>query len=307
MSEGAFEYPFQNSKSLLGFFTEAEAFNILKSQGIPFTPKQEEELNTKVREALKHASTIVGRRAVVPDVKEIPVQYMADREQRLRNEPTFAEHLIGMSGVSLSQVEIGNLHVFQPNLNMDYVKRLVAKAPEPDNLADLLRFCLPLREEVEKFPVVGGFNPNTNTVTLMSENLDMRMLGQVQGEDPKTGHRFFGFAYGGGLSQISVVDYKGVFMIKNGYHRAFALLEKGHKFMPCLLLKTDDYQATGAAGTGFFSLELMLSDRSPILSDFQSPAAVAYPRRLIRVVASIRGEVHWVPASSFPISHSPSS
>ena len=307
MSEGAFEYPFQNSKSLLGFFTEAEAFNILKSQGIPFTPKQEEELNTKVREALKHASTIAGRRAVVPDVKEIPVQYMADREQRLRNEPTFAEHLIGMSGVSLSQVEIGNLHVFQPNLNMDYVKRLVAKAPEPDNLADLLRFCLPLREEVEKFPVVGGFNPNTNTVTLMSENLDMRMLGQVQGEDPKTGHRFFGFAYGGGLSQISVVDYKGVFMIKNGYHRAFALLEKGHKFMPCLLLKTDDYQATGAAGTGFFSLELMLSDRSPILSDFQSPAAVAYPRRLIRVVASIRGEVHWVPASSFPISHSPSS
>jgi hypothetical protein len=305
LSEGVLEYPFQNWKSLLGFFTEAEAFNILKSQGFQFTIKQDEELNTKVREAMKHASTIVGRRTVVPDVKEIPVQYMADREQRLRNEPTFAEHLIGMSEVSLSQVEIGNLHVFQPNLNMEYVRRLVAKAPEPDNLADLLRFCLPLREEVEKFPVVGGFNPNTNTVTLMSENLDMRMLGQVQGEDPKTGRPFFGFAYGGGLPQISVVDYKGVFMIKNGYHRAFALLEKGHKFMPCLLLKTDNYQVTGAAGTGFFTFELMLSDRSPILSDFQSPAAVPYPRRLIRVVASIRGEVHWVPASSIPLSRSP--
>jgi hypothetical protein len=290
---------------LLGFFTEAEAFNILKSQGFQFSPKQEEELNTKVREALKHVSTIVGRRAVISDVKEIPVQYMADREERLRNEPAFAAHLIDMSEFSLSQVEIGNLHVFQPNLNMEYVRRLVAKAPEPGNLTDLLRFCLPLREEAERFPVVGGFNPNTNTFTLMSENLDMRILGPVEGEDPKTGHRFFGFAYGGGLPQISVVDYKGVLMIKNGYHRAYALLEKGHKFMPCLLLKTDNYQATGAAGKGFFTFELMLSDQSPILSDFQSPAAVAYPRRLIRVVASIHGEVHWVPASSLPLSHNP--
>ena len=305
MSEGALGYLFQDSKSLLGFYTEAEAFNIVKSQGFQFSPKQEEELNTKVREALKHVSTIVGRRAVISEVKEIPVQYMADREQRLRNEPAFASQLIDMSEFSLSQVEIGNLHVFQPNLNMEYVRRLVAKAPEPDNLPDLLRFCLPLREEVEKFPVVGGFNPNTNTLTLMSENLDMRMLAPVEGKDPNTGNRFFGFAYGGGLPQISVVDYKGLLMIKNGYHRAYALLEKGHKFMPCLLLKTDDYQATGATGTDFFTFELMQSDQSPILSDFQSPAAVAYPRRLIRVVASIHGEVHWVPASSLPLSHSP--
>jgi hypothetical protein len=116
----------------------------------------------------------------------------------------------------------------------------------------------------------------------------------VQGEDPQTGRRFFGFAYGGGLPQMSVVDYKGLCMIKNGYHRAYALLEKGHKFMPCLILKTDNYQVTGAAGVGFFGFELLLSEQSPIMDDFLSSAAVVYPRRLVRTIVSIHGEVQVV-------------
>src|SRR5438093_239491 len=78
----------------------------------------------------------------------------------------------------------------------------------------------------------------------------------------------FGFAYGGGLPQMSVVEYQGVYMIKNGYHRAYALFERGHKSLPCILLRTDNYNATGAIGPAFFSIDVMMSDRSPLLSDF---------------------------------------
>ncbi len=280
---------------MLGFLTEAEAIGSVKLQGVQLRPEQEAKLVENVKRAIAYTSSITGRKTVVPELRPIPSELIGNRETLLRNEPTFREHLIGMSeDFSIAQIEIAKLHAFQPNLNLEYVQKLVGDAPEVDDIAGLLRFCLPLREEARKFPVIGTFNANSNTFTLTSENLDLRIVGQVQGEDAQTGRRFFGFAYGGGLHQISVVKYKDLYMIKNGYHRAYALLEKGHKFMPCLIVKTDNYQATGASGPGFLSFELMLSDRSPIIADFQSAAAVIYPRTLFRVIISIHGEVQVV-------------
>jgi hypothetical protein len=117
---------------------------------------------------------------------------------------------------------------------------------------------------------------------------------QVHGEDAKSGRRFFGLAYGGGLPQISVVNYNGFYMLKNGSHRAYALLQKGHKFMPCLVVSTNNYQTSGAVSPGFLNFDLVLSDKSPLLSDFQSQAAVVFPRRLLRVIISIHGEAQLV-------------
>ncbi len=94
---------------------------------------------------------------------------------------------------------------------------------------------------------------------------------------------------------MSVVAYQGIYMIKNGYHRAYALLKGGHKSFPCTLLRTDNYNATGAAGPGFFSIDVIMSDRSPLLSDFSSPAAIEYFRRLVGVIVSIHAEMQVIP------------
>jgi hypothetical protein len=239
---------------------------------------------------LEYCKTLTGRRGLTPSIKPIPPEQFAQREKSLRDESTFKEHLEGVTDNSFGLVELGKLHAFQPNLNLEYIKRLKQKAPELNDLQGLLRFCLPLRDETQKTAHPVAFNSATNTLTMATENLDMRIIGNFQGEDPETGRRIFGFACGRGLSQMSVVAYKGIYMVKNGYHRAFALLEEGHKFMPCIVVKADNYQFTGAGGPGFFPFDLMLSDRSPLLSDFQSEAAVTHLRPLLRMVVSIHAE-----------------
>lgn len=282
-------------KSLLGFLGRDQAITIIKSQGIRLEDKEEQDLVEQINKAVNYVNSLSGRKNLKPERKEVPSPSWPAREAKLRAEPTFQEHLIGMDEHSFAMVEIAKIHAFQPNLNPDYIERLRKRAPKPGQDQELLQFCLPLKTEVAKTPALGGFNPNTNTFTLTSENLDLRILGQVQGEDPNTGRSFFGFQYGGGLPQISVVEYKGLYMIKNGYHRAYALHEAGHKFLPCILLKTEQYSSTGAAGPGFFNIDLMLSDKSPLIPDFDSPAAVVYPRPLIRVIASIHAEVQVIP------------
>jgi hypothetical protein len=123
----------------------------------------------------------------------------------------------------------------------------------------------------------------------------MRIVGNVQGTDDQTGRSFAGFAYGFGLPQVSVVDYNGIVMVKNGYHRAYSLLQRGHEFMPCLIVTTDMFQGTGANVPGFFPLDLLQSDKSPILNDFNTKAAFAMPRRRMRLMITIHAEVHAVP------------
>jgi hypothetical protein len=281
--------------TLLGFFSEIEATNMVKSQGVPLTPEAEAKLSGEIRLAIEYVSSLKGRRGLTPKIQRIAGGDFAERQPKLEADPTFQEHIMGITHHSFAMVEMEKLHAFQPNLNREYILRLKKKAPDPHDIPGLLRFCLPLRSETPKLAALANANPSTNTFTLVSENLDLRIVGQVTGEDPSTGRTFVGFQFGGGLPQMSVVEYKGIYMVKNGYHRAYALLEKGHKYLPCILLNAENYNATGAAGPGFFNVDLMTSDKSPLLTDFSSSAAVIHPRPLLRKILTIHGEVQVIP------------
>src|SRR5439155_2629740 len=95
-------------------------------------------------------------------------------------------------------------------------------------------------------PLLVNFNPVTNTFNIVTDNLDFRIVGNVQGQDPQSGRRFFGFALGSGLPQISVAEYKGRYLLKNGYHRAYVLAKAGHERIPVLLVSVNNYADTGA-------------------------------------------------------------
>ncbi len=278
----------------MGFIGQDAAISLVKSQGIVLGPDTETVLSEQIAKAVDYVGSLSGRRNLTPEIREIPSGLFNDRQQKLVAEPTFQEHLTGMDHHSFALVEVAKLHAFQPNLNLEYVENLKKTAPSLSDVGGLLRFCLPTQDEVAESAALGGFNPVTNTWTLTSENLDLRIVGSFTGKDANN-RPFFAFAYGRGLPQLSVVEYKGLYMIKNGYHRAYALMEKGHKFIPCILVKTDNYGLTGAIGQGFFNIDLMTSDKSPLLGDFSSPAGVIYSRRLVRVIVSVHAEVQVIP------------
>src|SRR2546426_893670 len=127
MSENiASEFPlrFSTWKSLLGFYTETEAMNVIRSQGISLDSNEERALSEQLRLAIERVRSLRDRKTLRPQITEIPNSVVQDRRKKLEDEPTFREHLVGIQEHSLASVEVDKLHAFQPNLNMEYVNSL---------------------------------------------------------------------------------------------------------------------------------------------------------------------------------------
>jgi hypothetical protein len=279
--------------ALLGFMPEQEALNYVHG-GVPDPITTDQEWLAIIRKTREHTASIPARVDLKPEIEDLASQFPT-RLASLQAEPTFQEHLIGMKGIKFANIEIAKLRCFQTNLNLEYIDALIKTSPAEDDRDGTAKFCLPLREERRKVEVLSSFNPTTNSTSLVSQNLDMRVLGTVQGEDQASGRKFAGFVYGFGLPQVSVVEYNGAYFVKNGYHRAFALFKKGHSKLPCLLVSTDLYESTSAQRPGFFPFDLMTSNKPPLLIDFDSPAAARVPRRRTRAVINMHAEVQLIP------------
>lgn len=278
--------------TLLGFMPDQEALNTVRSQNMAHLTSGAEWVQ-KIRSAKDVANQVSGRKECKPEVRDIGTNHDG-RISKIEAESTFKMHSVGMHSVRFALVELSKLHTFQTRINTEYADWLLERAPEPDDSEGALKFCLPTSDEKEKTAMITAFNPTTNTFSATTDNLDLRILGNANAEDPVNHTPIAGFYYGFGLPLVSVVDYKGTFLIKNGSHRAYALRKKGHDFLPCLLCVTDSFPATGAQVPGSFPLEMILSDQSPILPDFDSGAAVMVPHRRVKVVATIHAEVQVV-------------
>jgi hypothetical protein len=278
---------------LLGFYQPDEALQLVKNQGVELvTP--DDEWKQQIARARQTVESVKAQQVPSTALGPLGTEYDS-RVAKLRSESTFVEHLQGSASAEFAWVELPTLRSFQPQLNEEYIERLVRTGPPPDDQAGTVAFCLPTKEERPKTQILAGFNPTTNTFTAVTENLDLRVLGSAQSEDPVSGRKIAGFLWGFGLPQISVAEYSGMFFLKNGYHRAFALLKLGHTKLPCLLLHTQLFQFTGAQAPGMFNVDIVRASRGPILSDFQSDAAVSVPHRRLRLLLSVHAEVQAVP------------
>ena len=276
--------------TLLGFMPQDEALKFIRTQNVVLT----DDWNAIIRGARDVANQVSGRMECRPEVKPVDEKYR-DRFLELKSEPMFKQHSAGMQSMEFALVELSKIHTYQTMINNEYVNTLAENAPEPDDLESALKFSLPTEREKPKPQIVTSFNPSTNTFSAVSDNLDLRILANTHAEDPVNHTPIAGFYYGFALPQITVVDFKGLLILKNGYHRACALLRKGHRFLPCLLGKTEMYQVTGAQVPGAFPSGTIFSDKSPILRDFDTGAATLVPRRRVKVVATIHAEVQVVP------------
>jgi hypothetical protein len=278
--------------TLLGFYQEAEALQLIQNQGVKLVSTID-EWRDQIRRARDAVARIQGRSNIIVSVEPLGDEF-AERIGKLKNEPTFSEQVQGATANQFAWVDISGLKCFQPQLNLEYIQRLAAEAPKPSDVQATVAFCLPTRGERALTEVLAGVNPVTNTFTAVTQNLDLRVLGHAQSEDSTTGRKIAGFVWGFGLPQVGVAEYKGGFFIKNGYHRAYALSTLGHKRLPCLLTRTDFVQFTGLQSPGMFSPDVMNSDRCPLLTDFSTDAAVPIPHRRLRMVLSVHAEVQAV-------------
>ena len=67
---------------------------------------------------------------------------------------------------------------------------------------------------------------------------------------------------------VQVTRLNSRFLLKNGYHRAYAALLAGLKYLPAVVFEASDFAETGALRPGFFGRELVMSAKPPLLKDF---------------------------------------
>lgn len=290
------DYP--HWRYLAGFVDESEALTYATGQGLDLGADE----ITRLREDIHNARVAVGkmpsRSDDSPQLRTISGDFRPWLTS-LESEPTFKENIQGSTGHEWAEIEVGKVRCFQPNLNLEYIETLIKSVPQSSDREGLVKFCLPLSRERRKVPLPVGYNNATNTYTVVSENLDFRILGNVGGEatDSNGATRpFLGFIFGFGLPQLTVARYRGCYILKNGYHRAYALLMSGHDYAPALVVDASSYQAAGGAGPGFLPPDVVLSEKPPILSDFNGAPAINVSRRRMRVVLSVHAEAQVVGA-----------
>ena len=114
--------------SLIGFFQEAESIQYIHSQGVKQITPDEEWLD-RIRISRAQVDKISGRLELQPEVKNL--EGYDDRIAKIKGEPTFQEHMMGMQSANFALVELKSIHCFQINLNKEYIETLMKAAPEP--------------------------------------------------------------------------------------------------------------------------------------------------------------------------------
>jgi hypothetical protein len=163
-------------------------------------------------------------------------------------------------------------------------------AIQAHNLDSLFELCLPSQRVEED--LTGTFDRDGKGVTITSMNPNLR-LGPVQSvELPNSnGVKLLGFPLVFGSPYVHVVEYKGRYFLKDGYHRCYGLLRRGISRVPVVLQKGRSFSDVHGGGSSFIAPEHLLGEHPPMLTDFLDPAVSAtVEQQAFRKTVRIRAE-----------------
>ena len=282
----------RKARALVGYMPRETALQVI--QGGVIQPGSDQSTALQVWES---AHSKVAARPVVrftDPTHELPPAYAqraAEFMQRPDVQQTFAPHDWSVVMLDLTVPIV----TYQTLVHSeDAVQRVSAvDISDPDALFDA---CLPQSEKVE---LPGGFDPSQNAFTISSLNPNLRIASFEVVETPVSQgltKRIVGFSMSLGSSHIQIAEYRGRWMIRDGYHRLFGLMARGATTVPCVLIKARSFEETGAGRPGFLGFELLYSDRPALLSDFHTDDySVEVTTPAVRKVVRIRAEEFVVP------------
>jgi hypothetical protein len=187
---------------------------------------------------------------------------------------------------ALSVVDLRCLLAFQRRLVFDPSVSLPA-TPMQEEWPGLTALAIGPKRATSYRLLHQGFDSDAQQIMLYSSNpdLEMRPLKEGHSDDP------FPVSLHGGNPFLEVAELRGRWFLRDGYHRAYRLLQAGVYFVPAVIINTRTIEELGATQPWFFDEENLFSDRPPLLTDFVQPGMVLhYKRRALRKVIRIRIE-----------------
>jgi hypothetical protein len=203
---------------------------------------------------------------------------------------TFAPHKW-----SLKVVDLRNVIAYQKAIKIDGLEDRVK--PVVDDRSLLAEFCLPGEQPVPPQSLIGDIDGNGYTISSLNPNL--RIAGnQVQQAQvaPQEGMQPISmlavtFLVSMGTSYLQVASYNGREFLRDGYHRAAALIREGVFEVPCVYIEAGSFEEIGANPSTMFSYEILFGDRPPLLTDFWDDLVAADTEQpSVRRAIRFRGE-----------------
>ena len=248
---------------LLGFMTKEDGFSFLRNE-CSMPTKKDAELSA-LWEKYHRAVTVLPQANPDTKVHGINSDYRKQLDEISAN-PRVIEATKQRTW-SFNYVEINNLICHQKYVDVDYAND-ISRTVDFTSESQIIDFCLTDRflERSTKTTRIGQFG-----VAMSAEGHDLRILDSRVEEDKQTNSTELTLKVGWGVPATQVVECEGRCYLKNGYHRAFAMKNRGLRYLPCILIKAGSYSDLENPGPpGFFAESLVRSSKPPLFSHYFS-------------------------------------
>jgi hypothetical protein len=183
-------------------------------------------------------------------------------------------------------VDLRCLLAFQRRLVFN-TRRYKSPAPQQGDWSRLTAFALGVQRGTEHQFIRNRCATGYLDISLHSNNPDLQLR-----LSPNAGRGVhLPFSLYGGSPFFEVAELRGRWFLRDGYHRAYCLLQAGVHRIPAIVIHTRTVEELGATAPWFFNEEQLFSDRPPRVIDFLDEELVLrYERIALRKVIRIRVE-----------------
>jgi hypothetical protein len=187
---------------------------------------------------------------------------------------------------TLGVVDLRRLLAFQRRLVFS-LTRQHPLIPQQDDWPELISLAVGPRRGTEHRFVSNCNATGGLDISLHSSNPDLRLrLSPKAGQNDGPPLSLFG-----GSPFFEVAELHGRWFLRDGYHRAYRLLQAGVLCIPAVVIYTRTVEELGATEPWFFGEDQLFSERPPRVMDFLDEGLVLrYERAALRKVIRIRIE-----------------
>jgi hypothetical protein len=215
---------------------------------------------------------------------------LAAETERLRemftphaDRPDLLSEMSGLSW-SLGVIDLRPLSAFQRRLSFD---ARIAQPPAASDWPALFALSFGSPKAVEYDAV---HNRSTETLILRSDNPNLHLRVTNDPAHPLSVHA--------GGPFFEVARFRNRWFLRDGYHRAYALLAAKVFFIPAVIVEATTIEELGANQPWFFSEEILFSHAPPRVADFlDDDLVLEYDRPALIKTLRIKMEETLTPAT----------
>jgi hypothetical protein len=187
---------------------------------------------------------------------------------------------------TLGIVDLHLLLAFQRRLVFD-PSRPISPTPRRDDWPQLISFAIGSQRDTKHNVVRNSSAAGCLDISLHSTNPDLQMrLSRNTGKGCDSLLSLYG-----GSPFLEAAEFCGRWFLRDGYHRAYRLLQAGVHRVPAVVIYTRTIGELGATEPWFFREEQLFSERPPRVTDFlEEDLVLRYERTAFRKVIRIRIE-----------------